>query len=153
MDKKLLRLLITCITCDFFFFSGLLSPTLLCLKSLYLWQWVSSKVWMRPSNLLLKLQRCPDWTSIAELQNAKTSQIPGPKTFWVLGDLDRNLSFCSCGKNIKLSKGDLLGTSVLSSKEGCEMDGAVSVSPATLSQSNMGRATKFVLECLRCNQQ
>jgi len=35
------------------------------------------------------------------------------KTSWVLGDLDRSLPFCSSDKNIKLSKGDLLSTSVL----------------------------------------
>lgn len=132
-----------------FFFSGLLSRTLLCFKSLYLWQWVSSEVCMRPSDLLLKLQRCPAWTSVAKLQNAKTSQLPRTKTSWVLGDLDRNLPFCSHGKNIKLSKGDLLSMSVLSPEEGCEVEGDVCASPATLSWSKMDRATKFVLECLQ----
>lgn len=108
---------------------------------------------MRPSNLLMKFQRCPAWTSAAELQNAKTLQLPRPKTSWLLGELDRNLLFCSHGKNIKLSKGDLLNMSDFSPEEGCEVEGAVCASPATLIWSNMDRATRFVLECLQCNLQ
>lgn len=119
------------------FFFRLLSPTLLCLKSPCLWQWVSSEVWMRPPNLLLKLQRCPAWTSVAELQNAKILQLPRPKASWLLGELDRNLPFCSCDKNMKLCRGDLLHISVLSPEEGWEVKSAACASPATLSQSNM----------------